>query len=141
MSLENNLLDPRARYGHGTPFDDSTGYKLLNFLRRVMATLSFSGASVTATDGDLIASKAGKGVSIKEGANARMGAATLVAGTVTVATTAVATGDRIFLTRATTGGTVGHLSYTISNGVSFTINSTSNTETSTINWEIVKPAA
>lgn len=83
---------------------------------------------------------AGGGVAIKEGANARMGPATLVTGTVTVANTSVTATSRIHLTRATTGGTLGHLSYTIAAGVSFTINSSSATETSSVNWVIFEPA-
>lgn len=83
---------------------------------------------------------AGGGIAITEGANARQGVATLVAGTVTVANTSMAATDRIMLTRATTGGTVGHLSYTITAATSFTINSTSGTETSTVNWVIFRPA-
>ena len=39
----------------------------------------------------------------------------------------------------TTGGTVGTLSYTISDGVSFTINSSSGTDTSTVNWQLWEP--
>lgn len=86
------------------------------------------------------AMQAGAGYFVKEGANAKMGGATLIAGTVTVANTAVNANSRIFLSRAAAGGTLGHLSYTQINGVSFTITSTSNTETSTINWEIMEAA-
>lgn len=82
----------------------------------------------------------GDKLSIKEGSNAAMGVATLVGGTVTVSNTLVAAGDRIFLQRATTGGTTGDLSYTIVAATSFTINSVSATETSTVNWMIVRPA-
>lgn len=82
----------------------------------------------------------GGGIAITEGANGRMGVATLVAGTVTVNNTSMTATDRIHLTRATTGGTVGHLSYTIVAATSFTINSTSATETSTVNWAILRPA-
>lgn len=67
------------------------------------------------------------------------GTATLVAGTVTVETTKAITGAKIQLTRNTPGGTPGHLSApsaSIVNGVSFTINSSSNTDTSTVNWSI-----
>lgn len=70
----------------------------------------------------------------------RAGAATLVAGAVTVGNTSVTTGTLIFLTRSVTGGTLGHLSYTISAGTSFTINSSSATDTSTVNWLLIEPA-
>jgi hypothetical protein len=79
------------------------------------------------------------GPMVKEGTNARMGVATLVAGTVTVANTSVGANSRIFLTRATAGGTLGQLSYTVTAGVSFTINSAA-AETSTVNWMIVEAA-
>jgi hypothetical protein len=78
--------------------------------------------------------------SIPEVSNGRMGVATLVGGTVTVSNSSVQSGHRIFLSRATTGGTTGHLSYTISAGASFTITSTSATETSTVNWLIIEPS-
>lgn len=69
--------------------------------------------------------------------SARSGTATLVAGSVVVTTAEVTASSKIRLTRATTGGTPGHLSYTISAGASFTITSSSGTETSTVDWEIV----
>lgn len=87
---------------------------------------------------DLRIATAGRGLQIATGANSRIGTATLAAGTVTVANTSVGANTKIFLTRATTGGTVGDLSYTQINGTSFTINSTSATETSTVNWMLVE---
>lgn len=67
------------------------------------------------------------------------GSAVLVAGTKTVSTTKVAAGDKIYLTRLVTGGTVGHLSVgTIVAATSFVINSDSNLETSTVSWLIVR---
>ncbi len=54
-----------------------------------------------------------------------IGTATLAAGTVTVANTNIAAGDRIFIQRvaANASTTLGELSYTISAGASFTITS------------------
>lgn len=72
--------------------------------------------------------------------NVSIGTATLVAGTKTVTTTAVKTGAKIFLSVNTPGGTQGFLSApaaSITNGVSFVINSTSATDTSTVNWWII----
>jgi hypothetical protein len=64
--------------------------------------------------------------------------AALVAGTLTVATTAVTASSKIFLTHATAGGTQGFLRVSaIVAGTSFTITSSSNTDTSTVNWFIV----
>ena len=74
----------------------------------------------------------------RKGDAPRRGTAVLVAGTVTVATTEIMTGDIVRATRTTTGGTVGHLSIgTITAGTSFVINSSSATDTSTVEWEIV----
>jgi hypothetical protein len=65
------------------------------------------------------------------------GKATLVAGTVTVSTAEVQAGDTILLTNVLAGGTVGILSVgAIVAGTSFVINSSSNTDTSTVFWKI-----
>ena len=63
--------------------------------------------------------------------------ATLVAGTVTVNTTEALTASNIQLTTKTPGGTPGFLSYSIVDGVSFTITSSSATDTSTVGWVII----
>ena len=92
--------------------------------------------------GDVVASVAGKGLKIKEGANARMGTATLNGTTaVTIPTTVVTANSRIFLTVQAPGGTVG-MSYVSarSAGVSFDIKSTDADDTSTVAWLIVEPA-
>jgi len=67
-----------------------------------------------------------------------IGQAVLVAGTKTVANTNIAANDRIFLSRSTTGGTAGHLSYVINAGADFVITSSSATDTSTIDYFIVR---
>lgn len=92
------------------------------------------------SEGNLICDVAGKGLRIKEGSNARMGTATLVGGTVTVSNTSVTANTRILLSRSTTGGTTGDLSYTVSAATSFTINSSSGTDTSTVVWLLAEPA-
>ena len=71
------------------------------------------------------------------GAAATLGNAELVAGIVTVSTTEVSADSHIFLSRKATGGTVGTLSYTIAPGTSFTIISSSSSDTSTVSWLIV----
>lgn len=84
---------------------------------------------------------AGKGLFVKEGANAKMGQAVLVGGTVTVNTTAVTANSRIQLTHAVVGGTIGIVSVgTITAATSFVINSSNPLDTSTINWFIIEPA-
>ena len=58
--------------------------------------------------------------------------ATLVGGTVTISHPLIHSTSRIQVTRNVTGGTVGHLSVTRSNETSFTVNSSSGTDTSTL---------
>lgn len=68
------------------------------------------------------------------------GKVTLVAGTATVSNALVTANSLIHLTRLVTGGTVGHLSVgAITPGVSFVINSTSGSETSTVCYQISEP--
>jgi hypothetical protein len=72
------------------------------------------------------------------GGAAVIGNSTLVGGTVTVNTTAAVTGTKIFLQRKAPGGTIGmSLTYTISSGTSFTINSDNPLDTSTVDWHII----
>lgn len=79
-------------------------------------------------------------LSLKDGTNKRMGQATLVGGTVAVSNTSVTANTRIILSRETLGGTAGHLAVSArSAGVSFTILSSSGTETSTVNWLLIEP--
>lgn len=81
------------------------------------------------------------GIKIDEGTNKRMGLAVLVAGTVTVSTTAVTANSRIFLTSNVSGGTPGWCRVSARTaGTSFTILSSSGTDTSSIAWHIMEPA-
>ena len=77
-------------------------------------------------------------LSMPSGSNARAGNATLVAGTVTVSNTSVTADTRITLTRKTSGGTIGNLTYTLSAGTGFTINSDSITDTSIITYLLIE---
>jgi len=78
-------------------------------------------------------------------ATVKHGAATLVAGTVTVSDSDILTTSRIFINRQTDGGTLGDsYSITRSAGVSFTItsktaNATATGDTSTVSYLIVNP--
>jgi hypothetical protein len=94
-----------------------------------------------ATDVNFVAAIAGKGYQVKEGSNARMGASVLVGGTVTVSNTSVTANTRIFLTCNTPGGTPGFLRVSARTaGTSFTILSSSGSDTSTVGWFLVEPA-
>ncbi|WP_409469054.1 right-handed parallel beta-helix repeat-containing protein [Streptomyces sp. HC307] len=85
---------------------------------------------------------AGGGVAIKEGANARMGVATLNGTTaVTIANTSITANTRIFLTIQTPGGTPA--SPYISGrtvGTNFQIKSTGASDTSVVAWALFEPA-
>ena len=101
-----------------------------------------SAANILATDDDFSILTVGKGLNVAEGTNARMGASVLVNGTVTVSTTAVTANSRIFLTSQVDGGTVGFLRVSgRTAGTSFTITSSSATDTSTVAWIIFEPAS
>ncbi len=69
--------------------------------------------------------------------NSDKGTAILVAGTVTVSNSMIRSDSKIYVTVVTPGGTQGFLSVpTITSGTSFVINSSSASETSTVNWRI-----
>jgi hypothetical protein len=74
------------------------------------------------------------------GASKIFGTAVLVTGTVTVSSLDIRAGDLVLLTNSLPGGTLGILSYgSIINGPggSFVITSSSNTDTSTVAWQII----
>lgn len=93
------------------------------------------------TEGTLYMRQIGKGVSIRQGSGTLCGNATLVAGTVTVTNTNITADSVIKLNHKTPGGTLGFLSYTLSAGASFTINSTSSSDTSDVSYEITQTHA
>lgn len=98
-------------------------------------------ADILGTDDDFALAVAGKTIKIKEGSNAKMGVATLSAGSVVVSTTAVTANSRILLTSQADGGTPGWLRVSARTaGTSFTITSSSGSDTSLVAWLIVEPA-
>lgn len=105
------------------------------------AAFARTSGGYTAISADVSIATAGRGLKVAEGTNAKMGRSTLVAGTVTVNTTAVAAASEIFLTCQTPGGTPGFLRVSARTaGTSFTILSSSGTDTSVVAWMIVEPA-
>ncbi|MGW3427937.1 hypothetical protein ACWDHW_08270 [Streptomyces melanosporofaciens] len=93
------------------------------------------------TTSDFRIATAGRGLMVAEGSNAKMGRATLAAGTAAVNTTAVTASSEIFLTNQVLGGTAGFLRISARTaGTSFTITSSSGSDTSTVAWMIVEPA-
>lgn len=106
------------------------------------ATLSRTAAGqLTAATADVRVGTAGRTVMVAEGTNAKMGTATLAAGTATVTTTAITATSRVHVTSQVDGGTPGFLRVSARTaGTSFTITSGSATDTSTVAWLIVEPA-
>jgi hypothetical protein len=100
-----------------------------------------AGGPILTTDNSLAIAVAGQGLQIKEGSNAKMGVATLSGGTIVVPTTAVTANSRVFLTAQTSGAAPGALRVSARTaGTSFTITSTSGTDTSIVAWMLVEPA-
>lgn len=100
-----------------------------------------SAADVLALDDDFAVNVVGKGLRVKEGANAKMGVATLVGGTVTVATTAVTAASRIFLCGQGAGASMGELNVSARvAGTSFTISSANASDDRQVAWLILEPA-
>ncbi|MBU6231816.1 hypothetical protein KGP36_04045 [Patescibacteria group bacterium] len=92
--------------------------------------------------GQLILKTSGSGLSIKTGVNCKMGTGTLTAGSATISTTAVTANSIIFLTDTQAGvANLGVLTVkTITGGVSFVVESSNASDTSTFNWIIFEPS-
>lgn len=109
--------------------------------RFTFGTLTDNGVDQIQSAGHISTVTAGIGFKIKEGSNAKMGVATLVAGSVVVANTSVTASSRIQLTSNADGGTPGWLRVSARTaGTSFTITSSSGTDTSTVAYLIMEPA-
>lgn len=114
-----------------------------NYHARSIPDVQFvtGGTIFTNIPSDLKLTTVGNGIYVKEGTNATMGVATLVGGTKVVNTIKVTLSSRIFLTSQEDNGVPGFVRVsTRSAGTSFTITSSSNTDTSDIAWIIIEPA-
>lgn len=99
------------------------------------------GASLL-TNGSLDAKQVGGGVKVAEGANAKQGTGTLVAGTVTIANTNITANSRIFITPQNLAGAAVPQALSVTArvvGTSFTVTSASALDTSTFAYEIFEP--
>lgn len=139
-TLDYHLTGASSKWQNGM-YPGSDDYVFKNPGTTIL-TMGNSTLDVTANSGNLIIDTAGKTLKIKQGSNACSGTgAVMVAGTVTVNTTAVSTGDTILLMKTAAGGTstTGMPAITIVNGTSFTITG-GGLDTSTWTWLIVKPS-
>lgn len=114
-----------------------SGHTTTLALKAPLASPVFT-SDVNVSTGNLKVSTLGNGIQIKTGVNSKIGQAVLVAGTKVVANTSVTANSRIFITVALAGGTQGFLRTTKIVGTSFTVTSTSATETSTVDWMVVE---
>lgn len=107
-------------------------------LNSPLASPVFTG-DINSSTGNIKISTLGKGLQIKTGTNSKIGTAILAAGTVTVANNSITANSLIFLTSQVNGGTPGFLRITAKNiGTNFVITSSSNTDTSTVAWNIIE---
>jgi hypothetical protein len=101
------------------------------------------GGSVTVLSGEVDVATPGLGLAVAEGdgSHAKQGAVVLTTGgTTVVANSAVTASSRIFLTSQADGGAPGWLRVSARTpGTSFTITSSSSTDTSTVAYEIYEP--
>jgi hypothetical protein len=89
------------------------------------------------TTGSLSVTTAGQGLRVAEGSNAKQGTAVLIGGSKVVSNTSVTATSRILLTSQVDGGTPGWLRVSARTaGTSFTITSSSGTDTSTVAYQI-----
>jgi hypothetical protein len=103
--------------------------------------LVISDSGLTELRGNFKLTSVGNKFLIAEGSNASMGVATLVGGTVTVSNTLVTGNSRILLTGQNSSGTHGELTVSArSAGTSFTITSSSATDTRSVAWLIIEPS-
>lgn len=101
-------------------------------------TLTATSGAITASNGNLVLGTAGNKLMIATGANASVGVtAAMSAGVVTTANTSVTTSSIILYARATGGGTQGNVEISAQTTGSFTLTSTSGSETSTFNYQII----
>ena len=122
---------------------NATGNTAVTGALTASTTLTATLGNITATNGNLSLAHAGNKLLIHAttAGSDSVGTATLASGTVTVATTAVSTNSKIFVSYETCASASGLLdapASSISNGVHFVINSTDGADsTSTVNYWIV----
>jgi hypothetical protein len=115
---------------------------LLSLTGGITTNSTYGGSSLAGVSvpGNIRVNLAGDGLLVNEGANGKQGTATLAAGTVTVSNTNVTANSRIFLSTQTPGGAPGWLQVSARTaGTSFTILSSSGTDTSVVAFEIFEP--
>lgn len=130
--------DGKHNWGPGNGATDTDLYRVAANILQTDGT--FQVLTDQNVGGNINAITAGKGLTVKGGTNARIGSSALTAGSVVVANTSVTASTIVLLTSQVDGGTPGFVRVsTRTAGTSFTITSSSNTDTSTIGWLLVEP--
>jgi hypothetical protein len=128
-----DTFDRMRLYTDGLEMGDGTSSRDVKIARTAAAMVSLTG-------GDFRVATVGKGLRVATGTNAKMGTATLVAGTVTVSNTSVTANSHIVPYHVTAGGTQGWLKASKVAGTSLTITSSSSSDTSVVGYLILEPA-
>lgn len=147
------LLIMARRYPDADPdplnaasYTDIAARPILEIRNRSAATTALrveANLDVKMVGGNLTIETVGKGLKIKEGTNATLGRATLVAGTFVVLTNRATTTMEVFLSGRNTVGAVLHGELTVSAvvaGTSFTILSSNAGDIRQVCWWIIEPA-
>ena len=142
FGLAGNTANPSVSGAANAALSLGSGQTAALTVEMLISLLSVAAGAIPKAvfSGHIDLTVAGSGLQIAEGSNAKQGTAVLVAGTVTVANTSVTANSRIFLTCQVPGGTPGFLRISARTaGTSFTILSSSGTDTSTVAYEIFEP--
>lgn len=124
-------------WGPGNGAGDTDLYRVSNGILQTDGTFQVLLDQNIAGNANVIT--AGKGLTVKSGTNARIGSSALTAGSVVVANTSVTASTIVLLTSQVDGGTPGFVRCSARTaGTSFTITSSSGTDTSTIGWLLVE---
>lgn len=140
LHIVKTTLQQRIGYDASNYFDTTVGNTGGVTFDAVGSGAGFTFSDPVTVNGNLTLGTAGNKINITTGSNASAGTATLVAGTVTVNTTAVTASSIILLTRQTTAGTLGtSVDVTARTaGTSFTITANGSVlDTSTVGWLII----
>jgi len=112
---------------------DNTSYTGTYGLNFATTNPSFFAGSLL-TGSNLVFQAVSGGLQFQSGSDARVGQATLVAGTVTISNASVTANTRVLTSVSTPGGVQGSLSYTTVAATSLTINSSNVADTSTVDY-------
>lgn len=128
----------KLQWGPGNGVTDTDLYRVAGNILQTDGTLQV--LTDQNVGGNLNAITAGKGLTIKGGSNARIGTSVLTAGAVVVANTSITASTVVLLTSQADGGAPGSVRCSARTaGTSFTITSSSGTDTSTVGWLLVEP--